>query len=297
MNKCRWISLLLFSSINLYAADSTIVSFSIGNRYAFGGWQHSRNDPNYYPLSYSEEIIADTIINGRHYFEFYRPEGSPIGSIIRDTSKTSYRRADSSAVYQYNIFSASEDTIVDFKDSIGTVYHTYFSQSDISQYTITSKDSVFFFGKWYSAVGINYSTIYASKLYLVKYEDYNLLTEKSLFLKGAKIDGVYYGDSTLVSVNPNFSMNPTCVDYVLYQNYPNPFNPTTIISYRIGILGKVSLKIYDLLGRELVTLVNEVKPAGSYSATFNASNLSSDVYFYRLTTGNYTFVKKLLLLK
>ena len=193
--------------------------------------------------------------------------------------------------------SASEDTIFDFKDSIGTVYHSYFSQSDIGQYTITSKDSIFFLGKWYSTVRINYSTTYASKLYLVKYEDYNLLTEEFLSLNGAKIGGVYYGDSTLTSVNTQLKNKTITSGYVLYQNYPNPFNPTTMISYQVASFGNVSLKIYDILGREVTIIVNEVKQAGNYSVTFNASNLPSGVYLYRLTTGSYIFVRKLILLK
>jgi Secretion system C-terminal sorting domain len=85
--------------------------------------------------------------------------------------------------------------------------------------------------------------------------------------------------------------------FSLYQNFPNPFNPSTVIGYEVASFGKVSLKVYDLLGREVVTLVNEVKAQGSYTATFNASNLSGGVYFYRLQSGTYSDTKKLVLLK
>lgn len=84
---------------------------------------------------------------------------------------------------------------------------------------------------------------------------------------------------------------------MLSQNYPNPFNPSTVINYQIASPGKVSLKVYDLLGREVATLVNEEKAAGNYKATFNAMNLPSGVYFYRLQTATYSNTKKLLLLK
>ncbi len=86
-------------------------------------------------------------------------------------------------------------------------------------------------------------------------------------------------------------------DYSLCQNYPNPFNPATKIKYSIPAGQKVELKIFDLLGREINTLVNEYKPAGHYEAEFDAGSLSSGVYLYRLTTGKYSETKKMLLIK
>jgi hypothetical protein len=83
----------------------------------------------------------------------------------------------------------------------------------------------------------------------------------------------------------------------LNQNYPNPFNPSTTISYSLPKTEMVSIKIYDMLGKEVRTLVNEYKNAGSYMVVFNASNLASGTYLYRLTTGEFTQVKKLILLK
>ncbi|MEJ2616587.1 MAG: T9SS type A sorting domain-containing protein, partial [Ignavibacteriaceae bacterium] len=86
-------------------------------------------------------------------------------------------------------------------------------------------------------------------------------------------------------------------EFKLYQNYPNPFNPSTKIEYRISEFGLISLKIYDVLGKEVATLVNEEKPAGTYEVTWNAANLPSGVYFYQIKAGSYTATKKLLLLK
>lgn len=83
----------------------------------------------------------------------------------------------------------------------------------------------------------------------------------------------------------------------LIQNYPNPFNPITEIQYQIPANGFVSLKIYDMLGRETATLVNEVKTAGTYSIQWNASSLSSGIYFYRLETGNFVETRKMMLVK
>lgn len=85
--------------------------------------------------------------------------------------------------------------------------------------------------------------------------------------------------------------------YSLDQNYPNPFNPSTVISYHLPVASHVTLRVYDMLGREVRTLVNEHQAAGSYSVTLNAVGLSSGVYFYRLQAGAFAQTKKLVVLK
>jgi len=86
-------------------------------------------------------------------------------------------------------------------------------------------------------------------------------------------------------------------EFALEQNYPNPFNPSTVISYQIPVNSNVSLKIYDAIGREVATLVNEIKDAGYYSTTFDASKLSSGIYFAKLSSEQKSQMKKLLLIK
>jgi parallel beta-helix repeat protein len=86
-------------------------------------------------------------------------------------------------------------------------------------------------------------------------------------------------------------------NFSLSQNYPNPFNPTTTISYSLAEQGRVTLKIFDILGNEIRTLVNEEKPAGRYEVKFNASDVPSGVYFYRLQAGSFSVVKKLAVVK
>ncbi|OGU38760.1 MAG: hypothetical protein A2315_01245 [Ignavibacteria bacterium RIFOXYB2_FULL_35_12] len=85
--------------------------------------------------------------------------------------------------------------------------------------------------------------------------------------------------------------------FTLYQNYPNPFNPTTVIKYYLKEPGFVSIKVYNILGREVTTLVNEYQKVGNYLINFNARGLSSGVYFSRLTSGNSNITKKMILLK
>jgi Secretion system C-terminal sorting domain len=91
--------------------------------------------------------------------------------------------------------------------------------------------------------------------------------------------------------------NPVPEKFALLQNYPNPFNPTTTIAYSLPARAHVTLQIYDVLGREVRTLVDEYQSAGSHTALFDASKLSSGVYFYRITAGELTSVKKLVLIK
>jgi Zn-dependent metalloprotease len=86
-------------------------------------------------------------------------------------------------------------------------------------------------------------------------------------------------------------------DVFITQNYPNPFNPTTTLSYQIPTNGHVTIKIFDIIGREVTTLVDEFKPSGHYSVQFDASHLASGIYFYSIKSGDYNVVKKMSLIK
>ena len=98
---------------------------------------------------------------------------------------------------------------------------------------------------------------------------------------------------TGVAVNSNKITS----SYKLSQNYPNPFNPATTINYSVPKSGLVTIKVYDILGREVQTLVNEVKIAGEYNVKFNAGNLGSGIYFYTINAGNFHQTRKMVLLK
>jgi hypothetical protein len=86
-------------------------------------------------------------------------------------------------------------------------------------------------------------------------------------------------------------------EFVLYQNYPNPFNPTTKIRWQSPVGSWQTIKVYNILGNEVITLVNEYKPAGNYEVEFDALDLTSGIYFYRLNAGSYVETKKMTLLK
>ena len=101
--------------------------------------------------------------------------------------------------------------------------------------------------------------------------------------------------SEITSVEENPMQIPS--SYILSQNFPNPFNPSTKIKYSVPQSSQVVIKIFDIVGNEIETLVNEEKPAGSYELTWNAANLPSGVYFYQLRAGSFVETKKMLLLK
>lgn len=86
-------------------------------------------------------------------------------------------------------------------------------------------------------------------------------------------------------------------EYLLMQNYPNPFSPSTEISYQLSTASFIMLKVYDVLGREVKSLVNENQNAGFYKIEFNAGSLPSGIYFYRITAGKFSALKKCVLIK
>ena len=109
-------------------------------------------------------------------------------------------------------------------------------------------------------------------------------------LKQIDSDGNYkYSNEIEIKTTP--------VEFSLLQNYPNPFNPVTSIEYNLPIESKVTLEVFNILGEKVTELVNEVKPAGSYTVKFDGSRLSSGTYIYRMVAGNFIQIKKLILMK
>jgi len=116
------------------------------------------------------------------------------------------------------------------------------------------------------------------------------------FLLGAKINGTIYGDTNA----PTSIRHINCElpsSFSLSQNYPNPFNPTTNIKYQIKESGIVTLKIFDILGKEIETLVNEKQSPGTYEVNWDAGKYSSGIYFCKLIYGDYSKTKKIILFK
>ncbi len=122
---------------------------------------------------------------------------------------------------------------------------------------------------------------------------------------GSPVYGIaVYNEEGISGITSVDSENDQITDFQLYQNYPNPFNPVTTIKYTIPSVtlsevegALITLKVYDVLGKEIATLVNEEKPAGAYKVEFGASNLSSGIYFYQIKSGSFIQTRKMMLIK
>jgi Secretion system C-terminal sorting domain/Cohesin domain/Bacterial Ig-like domain (group 2) len=112
-----------------------------------------------------------------------------------------------------------------------------------------------------------------------------------------RVTSAYSNEVNLILTGSKSDLADVPARFDLSQNYPNPFNPSTNISYQVPVVGHITLKIFDSLGREVATLVNGTSSPGYYDATFNAEKLPSGIYFYRLTASGYVSVKKMVLMK
>jgi len=126
----------------------------------------------------------------------------------------------------------------------------------------------------------------------------NNVLNKVFFVDSNTGWAVGYNGTIISTANP-VSVNDYTqpVEYELLQNYPNPFNPTTTINYSILSEEFVTLRVYNAIGEELITLLSEVKSAGNYEVTFNAENLASGIYYYRINAGEFNSIKKMILIK
>lgn len=190
-----------------------------------------------------------------------------------DTIYASRERMTTFGIYRTRCISVKSDSIF----GVLTELKEFFDQSFIPGATYTFAKG---FGELYGSVcefGCGYS-----------------------YLVYAKIDEKEYGKK-ITSINSDEKFSPNM--FTLYQNYPNPFNPSTVISFQLSVNSKVSLKVYDILGNEVATLVNEEKPAGVYQVSFNSQlttnnkQLSSGIYFYTLRAGSFIQSRKMILLK
>jgi len=250
---------------------------------------------------YYREVLSEIIKqNGKKYFEIFEKY------VYSGLIDTVYERIDSveGKVYRYepdcpNSEQFIEELVLEVNDS--TFASRFESCIEHPPTELVSQQGYNLWGFY----GMNRNYLSSSLLT----SDYNLYSEvgllyiklsddnyfRTFILKGMVKDGIVYGDTTLTNVGDENNSIPTV--YRLEQNYPNPFNPTTKIKWQSPSAGYQTLKIYDVLGNEVATLVNEYKNAGSYEVNFDASKVSSGIYFYQLQAGSFIETKKMLLLK
>jgi hypothetical protein len=205
------------------------------------------------------KITHDTTMpNGKKYFAF---------------NERSYRRMDTSTGIVYFWGDPNEFILFDLNYSWSPHVDTIFGAT--------------VFAVWSGPADIE--SEFAYDFGIVTQNDYGGGWPNQAKLIYAKINGVEYG--TFMSV-PNSTTQP--IHYDLSQNYPNPFNPSTQITYSIPKATDVTLKVYDVLGREIAVLVNERKQPGEYKVTWNAEGVPSGVYFYRIVAGEFVETKKMM---
>jgi len=306
---------LLYTKITPQVADISSLDSSlafypmeIGNKWAFNE-TITFIDPPYIQLRvWSQEILEDTLMpNGQNYRVIKKvySDNNPI-------SAYSFERIDSSQNKIFIYYPDSDTTnyeilILDLSiELFDTFYNPYCFAvfGDIG--TINKFGQMYNYRSYFWECGLIYSEYtFLENLGLYHYSYYVDFVQSSSYLRGCLINGVLYGDTTVVSVKDKPTLTPNT--FRLEQNYPNPFNPSTKIKFTIPATSLntfskgegtfVTLKVYDILGNEITTLVNEEKPAGEYEVKFTASDLSSGIYFYLLKAGDNIQSKKMILLK
>jgi hypothetical protein len=122
-----------------------------------------------------------------------------------------------------------------------------------------------------------------------------VLSPSGYIFIGTSISGVHRSMQAVTSITGDMPLFP--IDIMLHQNHPNPCNPRTIISYELPELSSVTVKIYNILGKEMKTLVDEPQGPGRHEVAFDASQLASGIYFYKMTAGKYELIKKMVVVK
>ncbi len=276
-----------------------------GNYWEYMAWD---SPPKYF----STKVIGDTLMpNGKEYKVFYTKH------FANTSDFTLFYRKETDSVFLYtginSYFPLGEFKFLDFVASDSTIWliipiyiccnpnargiattfydNTYFNflqklneGKQFEDVYIDSTDTL-----WTPNDG-SFPIVLNKGLGIVWHFIFN---DGSYYLQGAIINGVRMG----VITDIEYGIEIAPIEYYLSQNFPNPFNPSTKISWQSPVGSWQTLKVYDILGNEVATLVNEYRNAGSYENDFNASLLASGIYYYQLRAGDYVETKKMILLK
>lgn len=291
LNIVVFLFIILFTNLSIAQ-----IPLEIGNRWDFIEHDWDANGYSHYD-TLSLKIYADTTIGGKNYFR-----------ISDNYWIYDFVRSDSIGVYFYDTLNNKEWLFFKYNLSVGGYIQNGFklSPSDTNNFIKVYKsidDSTSYFGQWMRRMrftidkGIDnaYSVEINTQLGFIYIDASDIMSNRNIGLMGCKIGDKIYG--TLTTVN-NIEQIPD--EYKLFQNYPNPFNPATIIEYQLSKEETVTLKVYDIIGREIATLLNEATQySGKHKIIFNGANLSSGIYLYKLTLkGNHShLINKMILLK
>jgi hypothetical protein len=250
-------------------------------------WQYELNgSPNYI----SWEVIGDTTMENN---------GTTYKIIQRNDGYNSYKRFFEDKVYTYNSYYEEETIEYDFTLQPGdTVLYVPRENDTILVTLVNIKfDNIFGSNRKQWVFLFDDIPYFDVKVWATITDSIGLTLSWNIFdtreLVGSIIKGITYGNITSIGNIQNDFIK----SFTLFQNFPNPFNPNTKISYSIPKTSLVLLKIFNVLGQEVATLINEEKPSGNYEITWYAKNLPSGVYFYQLKAGEFIETRKMLLLK
>ena len=301
MKKIILISLmfLVFLVQSSFSTDTLTLKYfplSIGNVYKYN--YSSSGGLNY---NYKVRIIKDTIINSKKYF--ITSSGFPgFGEVLIrvDTATGNLYERFNSGYCSYSPYEILIDSLKAHKNDTAYVCdlggnHICIDTNIANVLNLSVRKKAF--NRYNSEGYVTYSYGYGIGLFATL--DFSAFGVGGDWLVAAYIDGVLYGDTTLTGIEKIDNLIPE--KFHLYQNYPNPFNPSTNIKFEVplskGIKGIVTLSIFDVLGREVATLINEQLTPGTYTIDWNASAFPSGIYFYRIQSGDYTETKRMTLIK
>ncbi len=265
-------------------------------------WQTLTNAPtdrSYYPIIATRDnvIVLGTLLGG-----LYRSTDSGLSWLPADnlggmTSASIYSMV---ADYAGDVFAGGSVTSPPFyslykSTDQGRVWNACLMSGDIYALAANSRDAIFAGGDISGGVFRSLDAG-ASWLAIGPLNATALSVDPQGFLYAGGGGGYLHRSSeSTTGVGPGSRVIPLAT--AMSQNYPNPFNPKTVVSYQLSVVSSVRLVVYDILGREVAVLVNERKAPGTYSVEFDASNLASGVYLYRLSAGTYIETRKMVLMK
>jgi len=295
--------LFLISTLTVFSQDSSIVSLNYGNKWYYNYSYHSESPSGSESDHRIEikEVIGDTILwDGKAYKKIFVISIGDTNTLTR----MQYWGLDSLQFYHRNVELLNQT-------GLNTYYDNRILSDTSSGYFGVDVYQQIFWGvnrnhqKWHDFMLSGGAEIWEESITAsgigptriaqgggVASAGYSWNGSNTIF--GALIDGVVYGDTNTVGIIwENNQLN----HFLLSQNYPNPFNPITKINYQIPELSFITIKVYDVLGNEITTLVNEEKPAGSYEVEFDGAVLPSGIYYYQLRAGSYIETRKMVYIK
>ena len=274
-------------------------------------WQYRDAESNFYTVT---KVVQDSVINGKLYFkkiyyEFYPPAIDFIAWERNDTTRSGVTfMLDFEDVNQNGDYT-EELPLDSLENPFWSEYTTYkysfhypnafgffpgIKQVHVKDTSWVQIDGDTVISRYFEILGLFMGETIIERFGIYSYR----MESPASICVGAIINGKQYG--TIVNIDDYLEQAPA--GFLLGNNYPNPFNPVTTLTYSVPKINHqpyahVKIIVYDALGRLITTLVDETKTAGNYSATFNAGNLSSGIYFYKIVSGSYSEIKKMVLLR